>query len=40
MNNTECISYAFREDPATIITLEDGGVHFKKYIRLRHLEEN
>lgn len=34
MNNTECISYAFREDPATIITLEDGGVHFKNVYQI------
>lgn len=34
MYNTESISYAFREDPATIIVLEDGGVHFKNVYQI------
>lgn len=34
MYNTESISYAFREDPATIIALEDGGVHFKNVYQI------
>lgn len=34
MYNIECISYAFREDPATIIALEDGGVHFRNVYQI------